>query len=270
MLVVTVHVVHNRGFTMFKKMFFLFFAIGVCAHDTMQKTEAIRREITEHDNPNLTQVTHPVIYGMVQELAALAGVPMPRYITTYSAKNAFLQVDFMQDQEARIEKSFSNILAYTDLLGDLYICREILTDMSYADIRGIVALAIAEKMTQSHVKITTAILGSIGASIAALYYGIKNPDPKLVMGAFVVPPLIAAQICSNYFRKANDMSARQIIGRDQLVHAIKSLKNIQERYIKENSIIRIATILKMTDFFNCIFYPIRPYTDKERINYLNT
>ena len=61
-------------------------AVPIFADSLQERTEALHAEAKEHKHPNLTQDSHPVLYGMVKNLTTKANIPMPRYITTHGAE----------------------------------------------------------------------------------------------------------------------------------------------------------------------------------------
>jgi len=256
------------------------------ASDHIDKTPAIRSEVSAHNNPNLTKDTHPVIYEMVQELVAKAGTTMPKYITTYSAETAVVA-----PRSGVVRAEVLDILAYIDAIGDLYICKEILTDLSYEEIRGIVAIAVAEKSTKSAIKLASIAVGTFGATLAAVYCLNKCYDLKLgtiawkgvrstytsddaldvvqaILFVLATPAAIVTKLASNNFQKKIDIEAAHITEVTSVIDGLESLQNLQEKYRKENIVSRIAEMLRLKSIYNTVFYPIRASTVGERVDYL--
>lgn len=250
------------------------------------KTAAMHSEAAGSQHPNLTQDSHPVLYAMVKNLTEKANIPMPRYITAHDAEVTLVTNGVVH------KTAVGNIGCWADLLGDLHICRAILTDLSYKEVEGIIAVALAGKATNKSAKIALVGVGSYAATIAALY--LLNNKYDLKLGSFVfgdqypyrssfhdrnksvegffyltlVPALITAKIAANNLQKQGDLKAAELTNPKQVIQGIQALIKLEDKYIKEDFFSRIAAALKLKDIFNVIFYPIRAYTPQERIAYL--
>ena len=251
---------------------------------SIDPTQLIRQEVAQHTNTNITQKTHPFLYGIVEECVVKTGIAMPRYISLYYAEYNIV------DKNGIVYRDVHDILAYVDALGDLYICREILTDLSYQEIKAIIAIAVAEKSTKRAEKAMIAGLGTFGATIVTLctlnaYYDLRlgrtvnefldagsyhnrQDNLKGLIWLLIAPSLVSAALVRNYLQKSVDVTATKIASIPAVIQAIGSLENLQNMYRKENFFSRIADYLKLKPIFNTIFYPVRPSTPEERIEYL--
>jgi hypothetical protein len=84
----------------------------------------------------------------------------------------------------------------------------------------------------------------------------------------IVPAMITTKIVGNNLQKQVDTQAADLTNPRQVIQGIKALGKLEDKYIKENFLSRIAAALKLKDICNVIFYPIRAYTPQERIQYL--
>jgi hypothetical protein len=273
---------------MFKKLMIIILSAistvaGICASD---KTQDLRNEVLSHTNPHITRETHPIVYGLVEELADRSQAEMPRYITTYPAEG--LQIG----RNGVAYRVPQDILAYVDAMGDLYICREILTDLSYDEIVGIIAIALSEQYTNRVGKAFLAGVGTFGATVALVWF--LNEHYELEMGSklwhllttdrscaadkadfvealaglMIMPACLSASLVSNNLQKQVDTLASRVTSPETVVNGIKALDRIQDTYRKESIVSRIADKLQLKAIFNTLFYPVRAFTMQERVAYL--
>jgi hypothetical protein len=125
-----------------KKMVTVLLIVGThfFAQAASQITEAMHYEALTHKNPNITEYTHPVVYDMVMYLTKVAHCDMPKYIIIHELEY------FVVSEDGTIEARRNPIDAWTDIIGDLHICREVLINLSYEEAEGVIAAAIAEKV----------------------------------------------------------------------------------------------------------------------------
>ena len=249
----------------------------------LEKTEALHQEVAANQNPNITQETHPILYGMVEELTQKAQVPMPKYITIFGAQYTVI------DRYGVARCAVQNFEASINLLGDLYICHEILANLSYDEIKGIIATAIVEKASNTPVLLAATGIGTFIVTVTSLY--LLNKYYKLRLGSFfmshhhrcyheredlaealafilITPSLITTKIMSNNLQKKIDIKAAKLTTAQQVIDGVKGIDKTEEKYTKENIFSRIASMLQLKEISNFVFYPIRSYTSKERIDYL--
>lgn len=264
-------------------LFVLIFTVFSYSYASQDKTEALHMEAKNHKNPNITQETHPVLYDMVRNLVIKANVAMPKYITTHGAEHSVVT------REGLVYKTASNMTAWTDVLGDLHICHEILTDLSYDEVEGIVAIAIAEKAINKPGKLAMVGVGTFALTATSIYF--LNKYFNLGLGSFLgghrystiqdredrfvilmwltlAPALLATKLTDNNLQKLIDTDATKLKDVQQIIAGIKSLSKLEETYIKEGFFSRIANALKLKSIYNTIFYPIRAFTLEERVQYL--
>lgn len=273
-----------KGSSMKKNIFLLSIlsmSAILCASDYDNLTYLVRKEMATHNNPNLSLETHPTVYSMVRELAEKANVTMPKYITLYGAE---------YDMVARygtVHRNVHEIKAHVDILGDLYICREILTILPYQDIEGIVAIAMAEKAINQPAKLAVTGVTTFGLTVTAVY--LLNKYRKLGIGSFfnsgncdqdlenrivlaflalITPALLTTKIHANNLQKTIDLDATELTDSQNVINGIKGLSKITDTYVKENVFSRIATALDLKKIYNTLFYPVRAFTSEERIAYL--
>jgi len=262
----------------------------VCADDNATKTVLVREEIATHRGPNLAEDTHPTIYAMVRGLADKAKVAMPRYISVYNAEYSTIS-DNGEFQRAPVNREVHEIKAYIDIMGDLHICREILTTLPYEDIEGVVAVAIAEKAINKPLKLAGTGVGTFGVTVAAAYLVNKHYGHKLGAvvrdtfdqqytnrdrGDFVttvctlsmIPALLTTTLHSNNLQKTIDLDAAALTHSKKVIGGIKGLAKITDSLVKEGVLSRIATALNLKKIYRTLTYPIRSFTDEERIAYL--
>ena len=273
---------------MINYIFLMCLMLSAPAYASQEKTDAIRVEIGTHQNPNFTQETHPTVYEMVRELAEKANVEMPRYISMFNAEYAVVPRD-----GGVVTKGVHTMHAYVDVLGDLYICRELLMKLSYEELQGVIALALAEKNINTPLKLTYVFAGTLGLTIAAAYclnkyydgkilgYFMSNKtdyyhrtfegrrtESKLVAAILVGPAVWTTNVSAHYFQKHVDINAAKIVDASCVISAIKGIDKVTDTYVKEGFFSRIAGKLKLKELCNYILYPIRGYTSEERIAYL--
>jgi hypothetical protein len=252
------------------------------------RTEALHEEVKSKKNPILTRDTHPVVYAMVENLAAAAGINMPRYISVYDAEGMVVT------RSGMIYKVTKDINAWVDVAGDLHICQEILTDLPYDVVEGIVAVAIAEKVSNKPAKLAAVGVGTFAATVAGVYGLNKMYDLKLgsllssifydryscysakqdaLEGLFfllILPALLAVNVAANNLQKSIDIKATEFIGTQQVIDGIKGRVKLKDMYSKENIFSRIANALQLKSIYNFLFYPVRAYTEDERVQYLSS
>lgn len=255
-----------------------------------EKTNALHHEVATHTNHNITAETHPTLYNLVEQLTIKAHVPMPRYITIYSAEyHVVSQAGVVR------RRGHEEIGAHVDLLKDLYVCREILENASYDEVKGIIALALAEESINKLQKVVLTGVTTFATTIALIY--LLNKKYDLHLGSFLcavadessrrsyryreddsplaalfwlvlTPSLIAAKLVSNNLQKSVDFKAAKLVSPQSIIDSLKKIVTIKDSYFKENVFSRLASALKLKTIFNTIFYPIRAFTTEERIQYL--
>jgi hypothetical protein len=252
------------------------------AETCSERTDALHSEIAAYNSPNLTAETHPTFYEMVQQLVTKAQVPMPRYITTFNAEYAVVSPD-----TGVIYREVHDLNAYVTILGDLYICRELVLDLSYEEIEGVVALALAEKKMGKPTKLACIAAGTVAATVASLYclnkqyewrlgslffgddyYHRRGNGAEVLMGLCIVPPIITTKIFANHMQRQIDINAAQITDARHVIDAIKGICKVTDAYVQEGLLSRIADRLHLKRVWNTVFYPIRAFTPEERIAYL--
>jgi hypothetical protein len=259
-------------------------SFGIFSDNQDFLTQTIRDEFNSHTNTNITVDTHPTLYSMVKRLTEKSGVPMPRYISIHNSAYTRLTRNGIAVQER------AKICAYMSLLGDLCIYQELLTDLSYNDIEGCLALAIAEGYSKKPLKLAKAGLGTFGATIASIWYLNKaynlrigsfldeallqgpacnrNDNLEAIMFLLFLPTAVATKLYANHLQKQVDLDAVKIVDKEKVVQAINNIKRINDNYKKEDFAYRIISALKLREIFDTVFYPIRSYTDEERVGYL--
>ncbi len=260
-------------------------AISMSLTAAPDKTEALRAEVKTSKNPNITKETHPVLYDMVQELAIAANIPMPRYVTIHEAQTCMVMKDGTVHKSAA-----NNVTAWVNALGDVHICDAILTDLSYQEVKGIVAVAIAESAHKKPSKLfkvgactfLTTLVGlyalnkTYDLKLGSMYfgndgyrsYGDKREDIKSAIWLTLAPALITTKLVSNNMQKHIDFKAAKLTNVDQVITGIKALQKLEDTYVKENWLSRVADMLCLKQIFNTIFYPVRAFTPEERVAYL--
>lgn len=252
-----------------------------CALTNEEKTIALRKELIENDNPNLTKETHPTLHKILEKMTQKAGAEMPRYVTLFSTEQPKVSKDGM------VRRTNLPIQAYVDALGDLYICTEILTDLSYNEIKGILAVAISEKVANRPLKLVGIGTGTFGISSALLYCANKKYNLHLgsyiyyerdyqrrqdaieaITGLLMIPTLITTGIVYNNLQKNIDIQATKYTKTQHVIDGIAAIERIKDRYYKEGIFSRIADMLNIKQVARTIFYPVRSFTTAERIEYL--
>ncbi len=236
------------------------------AVDYTAETERIRQEMTNRKNPNITQETHPTIYNLFKKLAKKAHITMPRYITVYREEYRWTDDNGFQHE------GMMNPDAYVDVLGDMYVSGKILTTLSYEEIEGLVAVAVAAKALERPVKTAATGVGSFVLFTAALNGLFKTSGandtlaPAAALSLF--PSIFAAVIYSNNTQKKVDLYATKLTDRQNVINSIKALVKLTDSYIKEDIFSRLGNALHLKGIYRTLFYPVRAYTSEERIAYL--
>lgn len=243
----------------------------------------IRSEVLKHLNHNITQKTHPILYSTIEDLARKANTSMPTYITLYRT-----DYSFVDNTTGIIRRKNYAMAASVDIVGDLYICYETLIDLSDEEIIGILALAMSERAFKKHLKMFV-----VGALTSALtvgeifalnkfdakkfgefwdhYVGVTKKDPEAhiaMTGLLAAPTLATIFVYSNYIQKQIDLLAAQITTPETIIKAITALEKITETYMKKSLFRRFTRFTKLDTVYENLFYPVRGYTNEERIAYL--
>lgn len=279
---------------MFKKNNLILLALNMtgmlyASSETVDKTALIHAEMANLQNPNLTEQTHPFTYNMVKQLAVKANVKMPEYITIYSA-----QYNVVGDYGV-VYTAVRDLNAYVDMLGDIYICREVLTCLNYEQIQGTVALALAQKVVDKPSKLAVTGLTTLGVTLGSVYalnkrYNLKlgtafkelmfgdnyymssDDRAKALKGIFTIlifPAIVATKIHANYLQKTVDLHAADFTDNQNIIHSIIAIEQLTNSYAKEDFFSRLVTKLNLEKTYNTVFYPIRGFNNTERINYLD-
>ena len=270
---------------MFKKMVavLLLFNVIICAAGNVEKTVALHNEILTHANPNITQETHPILYEIVESLVKKAHIAMPKYVTLFSSEYVTVS------RYGRVNKSFKDFDAHVDALGDLYICAEALLDLSYEEIEGVIATAVAEKLLNTRGKLALVAVSTFVATLGTIYF--LNSHYKLGLGNFIqegldqhpydrkdfvegmvftsiAPAVIVTALVSNNLQKGVDIKAAELTNAQTVINGIKGVVRVKDTYVKENFFSRIAAALRLKTIGNFLFYPVRAFTPEERVGYL--
>lgn len=264
---------------------------GKIAHEseaTDDLTVLMHTEIATHPNTILTEETHPILYAMVRKLTEQAHVEMPRYISTFNAQYMKVPKD-----GGVISTETRNMNAYVDILGDLYLCLDLLKTLSYEEIQGVVALALAQKNMGEPLKLAGVFATTLGATIVGVYclnkyynnalvnffipnktdyyyrtFDTREQELKVISTVLLFPSMCTTIVAANYMRKAIDINAAAMVGKQKIIDAIRAIDKINNMDKKEGFLSRMAEKIRLKEFFKAIFYPVRGYTSEERIAYL--
>lgn len=252
------------------------------------RTEALHAEVSNNKNPILTRDTHPVLYAMVENLAAAAHTNMPRYISVYGAQGLFVA------RSGTVYTTTKHIGAWIDVAGDLHICHEILTDLPYEEVEGVIAVALAEKASNKPATLACIGAGTFAATLAGVYclnkaydlklgsflsyvfndryscYSAKQDTIEALCFLLILPAMLAVNITANNLQKSIDIKATEFASVQRVIDGIKGIVKLKDMYTKENMLSRIATALKLKSIYNFLFYPVRAYTEDERVDYLSS
>lgn len=275
-------------------IFFLMLPLifGFSSYASDDRTIALHAEMVANTKPNLTEETNPILYALVRELTEKAVMPMPRYISTFSAQYLVAPKD-----GGALSTVTRDMNAYVDVLGDLYVCRDLLTTLSYEEIQGVVAIALAQKKINKPLKMAGVFVGTLGATLASVYCLNKYYDGALLnffapaktnFGHFgyyrtldtrerefkgvalllLLPSFCTMTLAANYLQKSIDTNAAGIADTQKVIAALRALNKVRDMYEKEGFFSRLADACGIKEFFKLIFYPVRSYTTEERIAYL--
>lgn len=209
---------------------------------------------------------------------------MQKYITLHAAERFVVT-----ESGGSVYRVPNDITAYVDLWRDLHICRELLTSLSYEEIEGIIALAIAEKVCNKPLKLTMTGVTTCGTTLGLTYW--LNRQYKWGLGDFfkemsklhdcerknisnfialtiIAPIWCVGKTVANNLQKTIDLKAAELTNHQNIIAGIKGRMKVERAYFKENCLSRIASALCLNSIYNAIFYPIRSYTDEEWIEYL--
>lgn len=258
----------------------------------IDKTKALHVEVAAQSHYNITKESHPILFDIVHRLVTRAGISMPRYITIFGAEYT------ITDKDGFTYRCVRGMKSYVDVMGDLYICREILKNLSYDEIEGVVAVAIAEKLINKPLKLVETGVGTFAATLTSLYYLNKKynlnlgsllqahrpscrnsyycschedrEDAVKVLAAFLtIPVCTVTKVKSNYLQKRIDIDATKLTATQNVINGIMGIEKVQEMYAKESMISRIASALYLKEIWNAFIYPVRAFTAQERVAYLS-
>ncbi len=153
-------------------------------------TQALRTELGSVKTGILSQETFPIFYRLIERLSGAAAIPIPQYISVYEAE--YQKVT----KEGFIEKHRRDVQAYLDLFGDLVIAREIISEASYHELEGILAIAFGEKMLNRLSQQTASGLAAFAATLATTF-GLNTISH--VMPKAVSDNLVAGGIQASFF-----------------------------------------------------------------------
>jgi hypothetical protein len=230
-------------------------------------TQALHQEAAARKNPIITEHTHPIFYTMVKRLSETASLTMPRTIKLHDAQLIGVSTS------GYVVKAVGKIGAWMDVAGDLFICKEILTELSYEEVESVVLVALARK--------EPAINSRIGSIAAATFFAtaglmcfkwrsfvFSDADFMARFAVVLLPSIfcssIAMGIAENYAQKDIDRKAAQLLSSQRIIEGIQARTRLEETYIdtKANA--------GLSKFFERLFYPVRACTDDERIGYLSS
>jgi len=244
----------------------------------------IQEELQRSAAQYATDTTHPSLYRMVQGLAHKAHIAMPKQIIIYNA-------EYIRTlRNGVVVKGVREITAYVDLVGDLHICRELLTTLMYEDIEGIIALAMSAKVRNKPGKLTLVALGTLGATIGGLWYASNKYDLSLgelffgrghttcchesedraqaLICLLAAPSVMMVSLASSCLQKGIDLDAAKLTNAQQVAYGIEGLDKLKELYEQEGALSRLLLTPKIKRLFRFLSYPIRSYTTEERVDYL--
>ena len=115
----------------------------------------------------------------------------------------------------------------------MHICHEILTDLSYEEVEGIIAVALAEKVTNKSTKLALIGVSSFTATVTAVYLLSKHYKfsvSEFIFGShryrssirdrqdsfessiwlMLMPALLTVKVASNNVQKQVDIQAAQL------------------------------------------------------------
>jgi len=253
---------------------------NIYAHDL---TKSLHKEATKKDNPIATAKTHPTLYRMIQKKADVLNSDMPTAIKLYNARSQVVL------DNGRVVTNIQYIGVWTDFLGDLHICKEVLADLTYEEVESLITIALAEKKYNLPITLVKAWLASFAATCAATYklnnhyklelskymfgddHSLKNQEDsiKFFMMLLAMPASFVTKIVSNNSQKTIDKAAAKVIGNDRVIAAIEARKDLEASYVTSGVLESLGEALHLRGIYNVVFYPIRQFTDEERISYLS-
>lgn len=275
---------------MFKKALMIFFVSSqvawfstILSSDGLGTIDAIRQEIATHNNPIATKDTHPALWVLVEKISQAAEVSIPKYITLHEAQPVLV----VNNNNVSLEEP--NVTAWSNVLGDLYICKEILMTLSQEEVEGIIALAISERKMNRPVKIGGTFFLTWAGVLAAMYaskeyvswerfffgdhnsgQGARLDNFNELMGWTTLPAGLISYLVSVNLQKQVDLKATDIVGVENVIKGIEGLDKLEKTYIQENFLTRVLTMLQLKDMCQYVSYPIRSFTPEERVSYLKS
>lgn len=248
------------------------------AHD---KKSAWIREMATNKNPHISAQTHPTLYATVENLVEKTGAAKPRYISLFNA-------EYTRVRDGYTEQGVHEINAYVDVLGDLHICSELLTNLSSEEVEVLITRALVER-TESKpailfgtaaVTYIVAFIGlytlmskawnvNTGYHYSHMHWRDRDDFYKVLITLPAIPAAWATKIVANNLEKQTDITTATITSPELVINGIQGQDRVTEIYDKQNFFARIADALKLREIRNFIFYPIRAYTTEERVAYLS-
>jgi hypothetical protein len=239
----------------------------ISADTNVDLTQALHHEAETRKNPIITEYTHPIFYTMVKRHSKTASLTMPRTLKVHDAQLTGVS------NSGYVVKAVGKIGAWMDVAGDLFICKAILTELSYEEVESVVLVAFARKEKTIDSKIGSIAAATFLATAASVCFKwrsfiFSDADFMARFAVVFLPSIfcssIAMGIAENYAQKDIDHKAAQHLSSQRIIEGIQAWTCLEETYVdtKANA--------SLSKFFEKLFYPVRAYTDAERIGYLSS
>ncbi|MGB8467515.1 MAG: hypothetical protein WCE21_00775 [Candidatus Babeliales bacterium] len=276
------------------------------------KTIALHAEITAQDGDEVivTDKTAPTLCNLIREVAQELSVKMPRYIKLYNFEYYYAYThgttnNGFYNSTTTMHKGYRTVGAATMMFGDIQICKQLIAGLSYNEIRGVIAVALAAEVPGIMGK--EAAAGLLVVALTAWWsydvyktygktvfppanrthysntdtgefaYNMENITATLyrtvLFGEFgMLATLISAAIAGNliykYTQKKIDLAAARAIGKEAVVSGIEGVEKVKESLFEEGVFSRMLKDMRLKSFIDRLTYPVRAYTPEERIAYV--
>lgn len=235
----------------------LTFSSCLFASNPDELTQMLHDEAALLKSSILQESSCPTLYTLLSQLTSKGGISMPKSIVIFNTEyqkptsRTFMLEDIVI-QTIPISVSF-------DFLGDLVICRDILTQFTYHELEGILATAVAEKANRKITKQALAALGVVATAFAAtglweLYHfphaqDFLNPAAGY---ALTIPAFLASSAVSKHVQKTSDISALSLTDAENVRAGLFALARLQNNYCSSSTTERIFAAFNLEKIYKTI------------------
>lgn len=229
------------------------------ANEIDQLTLDLRKEVESNSKSKVTEETHPILYGMISDLAKEMNIKIPQTRVYKASKSSELNAFIVTG------------INFTGITSGMAIGEELINVLDYEEIKAFISHEFAH-IKQYHI-IKKVLLSKLNILITMSIVKKITKDPfveKLSPIVSIPMALIGNAALSRHFEKEADMIAARYANPKKMASGLKKTAVYASKYKAINKTFDVPKFQITRNFekFLSSIFSTHP-SDKERIKYLN-